>query len=229
MSERHDPDPAERDELTEQDLAIATLVGRYVERREQGAAPCAHDLLAVAAEFGDAAVDELRTVLAFYEAMRASRGRRPLTGRPATRGWHALAGVRVGGDRPASGAGHRVQEDQMATTTQQTGRLVALDRIRVPENVRALDEAHVEALAGSIKLQGMLVPLVVRERRRRLRAGRRLSPHRRRALARPGRGAGRRARRRHRGRRPRGREHHAQAAQPLRGGQGRPRDARPPA
>jgi hypothetical protein len=51
----------------------------------------------------------------------------------------------------------------MATTIQQTGRLVALDRIRVPENVRALDEAHVEALAGSIKLQGMLVPLVVRE------------------------------------------------------------------
>jgi ParB/RepB/Spo0J family partition protein len=33
----------------------------------------------------------------------------------------------------------------------------------VPDNVRALDEAHVEALAGSIKLQGMLVPLVVRE------------------------------------------------------------------
>jgi ParB/RepB/Spo0J family partition protein len=51
----------------------------------------------------------------------------------------------------------------MATTIQQAGRRVALERIRVPENVRALDEAHVEALAGSIKLQGMLVPLVVRE------------------------------------------------------------------
>ena len=51
----------------------------------------------------------------------------------------------------------------MATTIQQAGRLVALDRIRVPENVRALDGAHVEALAGSIKLQGILVPLVVRE------------------------------------------------------------------
>jgi hypothetical protein len=71
--------------------------------------------------------------------------------------------VRVGGDRPASGAGCRVQEDQGATSTQQPGRLLALDRIRVPDNVRALDEAHVEALAGSIKLQGMLVPLVVRE------------------------------------------------------------------
>jgi hypothetical protein len=69
----HDgPDPAERPELTEQDLAIATLVGRYVERREHHEAPCAHDLLAVAAEFGASAVDELRTVLASYEAMCAS-------------------------------------------------------------------------------------------------------------------------------------------------------------
>jgi hypothetical protein len=66
------PDPCERAQLTEQDLAVATLVGRYVERREQGGAPCAHDLLAVAAEFGTTAVDELRTVLVFYEAMRAS-------------------------------------------------------------------------------------------------------------------------------------------------------------
>ena len=51
----------------------------------------------------------------------------------------------------------------MAITAEQAGRHVALDRIRVPENVRALDDAHVQALAGSIKLQGMLVPLVVRE------------------------------------------------------------------
>jgi hypothetical protein len=27
--------------LSEQDLAVATLVGRYVERREGGGAPCA--------------------------------------------------------------------------------------------------------------------------------------------------------------------------------------------
>ena len=51
----------------------------------------------------------------------------------------------------------------MATTNQQAGRHLPLERIRVPENVRALDEAHVEALVGSIKLQGMLVPLVVRD------------------------------------------------------------------
>jgi hypothetical protein len=71
MTERHYPDPPERAELTEQDLAIATLVGRYIERREHGVPPNVHDLLAAAAEFGDPAVDELRAVLAFYEAMRA--------------------------------------------------------------------------------------------------------------------------------------------------------------
>jgi hypothetical protein len=65
-------DYPERVELTEQDLAIAALVGRYVERREHQEAPCMHDLLAAAAEFGDTAVDVLRTVLACYEAMRAS-------------------------------------------------------------------------------------------------------------------------------------------------------------
>jgi hypothetical protein len=77
MIERHHPDPVERDELTEQDLAIATLVGRYVERREAGQPPCAHDLLAIAAEFGNTAVDSLRTVLACYEAMRATEDHAP--------------------------------------------------------------------------------------------------------------------------------------------------------
>ena len=70
MIDRSHPDPAERTGLTEQDLAVATLVGRYVERREAGGPAWAHDLLAVAAEFGDAAVEVLRTVLACYEAMR---------------------------------------------------------------------------------------------------------------------------------------------------------------
>jgi hypothetical protein len=63
-------------ELSEQDLAIATLVGRYVERRESGGAPCAHDLIGVASEFGEAAVDQLGTVLTFYEAMRAAEDAR---------------------------------------------------------------------------------------------------------------------------------------------------------
>ena len=51
----------------------------------------------------------------------------------------------------------------MATTTHETGRHVALVDLRVPENVRALDPEHVKALAGSIKLQGILVPVVVRD------------------------------------------------------------------
>lgn len=71
MIDRHHADPSERVGLTEQDLMIAALVGRYVERREHNETPCVHDLLAAAAEFGDAAVDVLRTVRACYEAMRA--------------------------------------------------------------------------------------------------------------------------------------------------------------
>jgi hypothetical protein len=50
----------------------------------------------------------------------------------------------------------------MATTTSSGGTLaVAVEEIRVPENVRELDGEHVQALAGSIALQGILVPLVV--------------------------------------------------------------------
>ena len=49
------------------------------------------------------------------------------------------------------------------TTIQQTGRRITLEQIRVPDNVRALDDAHVDALSGSIALQGMLVPVVVRD------------------------------------------------------------------
>jgi hypothetical protein len=66
-SERRDEAarPRSAREFSERDLLIATLVGRYVERRERGDAPCAHDLLAVAAEHGDSAVAELRDVLAF--------------------------------------------------------------------------------------------------------------------------------------------------------------------
>jgi ParB/RepB/Spo0J family partition protein len=50
------------------------------------------------------------------------------------------------------------------STTITSARTVALEQIHTPENVRVLDAAHVKALAGSIELQGVLVPLVVRER-----------------------------------------------------------------
>jgi hypothetical protein len=45
MTDRHHPTPAEHAELTDHDLAIATLVGRYIERREHHETPCAHELL----------------------------------------------------------------------------------------------------------------------------------------------------------------------------------------
>jgi hypothetical protein len=70
MIDTGDHDPADRGPLSEQDLVVAALVGRYIERREHDETPCAHDLLAAAAEFGDTAVDVLRAVLACYEAMR---------------------------------------------------------------------------------------------------------------------------------------------------------------
>jgi ParB family transcriptional regulator, chromosome partitioning protein len=51
----------------------------------------------------------------------------------------------------------------MATTapTAAAGLTLPLARIHVPENVRALNSEHVDALAASIALQGMLVPIVV--------------------------------------------------------------------
>jgi hypothetical protein len=77
MIDRHHHDPGERAELTEHDLAITALVGRYIERRERHETPCVHDLLPAAAEFADTASDVLRTVLAGYKAMRAHGDRDP--------------------------------------------------------------------------------------------------------------------------------------------------------
>ena len=39
MTDRHRADPAQREPLTDQDLAIAALVGRYIERREHHESP----------------------------------------------------------------------------------------------------------------------------------------------------------------------------------------------
>ena len=51
----------------------------------------------------------------------------------------------------------------MAISTPVTGELrLALDEILVRENVRELDDAHVDNLAQSIALRGLLVPLIVR-------------------------------------------------------------------
>ena len=51
----------------------------------------------------------------------------------------------------------------MTPSTPASGELrLALDEIRVRDNVRELDGEHVENLAQSIALRGLLVPLIVR-------------------------------------------------------------------
>jgi len=52
----------------------------------------------------------------------------------------------------------------MATTTHETGRPCRARRHPRPrQRVRDLDPEHVKVLAGSIKLQGILIPVVVRD------------------------------------------------------------------
>jgi hypothetical protein len=70
MTERHHHDPAERLVLEELDRVVSELLTRYLERRDAGVTPGAHDLLAAAAEFGPRAVGLLRAGMAFYELMR---------------------------------------------------------------------------------------------------------------------------------------------------------------
>jgi ParB/RepB/Spo0J family partition protein len=48
------------------------------------------------------------------------------------------------------------------TTPMLESQAAPLASIQIPENVRDLDQDHVDALARSIVLQGMLVPVVVR-------------------------------------------------------------------
>jgi ParB-like chromosome segregation protein Spo0J len=50
------------------------------------------------------------------------------------------------------------------TTTRVASRRqrIALERIAIPDNVRELDTEHVDALAASIELRGLLVPVIVR-------------------------------------------------------------------
>jgi ParB/RepB/Spo0J family partition protein len=59
------------------------------------------------------------------------------------------------------GAGHRVTGGHNGHDLRRS-RAIALSQVRVPENVRELDRQHVDALARSIALQGLLVPVVVR-------------------------------------------------------------------
>jgi hypothetical protein len=71
MTGRHDPQFPLRARLTDEDLAIIDLVGRFIDRREHGQTASVHDLLAAAAEVGDSAAAKIRAVLACCEAVRA--------------------------------------------------------------------------------------------------------------------------------------------------------------
>jgi len=62
-------------EPSERELVVAALLGRYIERRDRRLTPAVLDLVAAAAEFGDRAALDLRTDIAFYEAMRAQAAR----------------------------------------------------------------------------------------------------------------------------------------------------------
>lgn len=68
---------------------------------------------------------------------------------------------------PALG-GATETEVHLMTTVTAPPQLVALDLIDVGENVRDLDQGHVDALASSIALRGLLTPLVVRPNGERL-------------------------------------------------------------
>ena len=71
MSGHDHADPSDRARIAEEALFLAGLVGEYADRRDRGQAPCAQDLLARGAEFGDGARAKLRTALALYEALLA--------------------------------------------------------------------------------------------------------------------------------------------------------------
>jgi ParB-like nuclease domain len=54
------------------------------------------------------------------------------------------------------------QRSSATTSSTSADTTLALDEISVRENVRELDTEHVDALAQSIKLRGLLVPVIVR-------------------------------------------------------------------
>jgi len=67
MTWRDYPDPADRLVDDERDQAIADLLGEYIVRRENRTTPMVLDLLAAADEYGDAAIAQMRDLIAFYE------------------------------------------------------------------------------------------------------------------------------------------------------------------
>ena len=64
-------DPADPFELDAEDHLVARLLGGSVERRADGIRPAGDsDVVACATEFGDRATENIRSVIALYEASR---------------------------------------------------------------------------------------------------------------------------------------------------------------
>ena len=65
------PDPAEREELRDEDAILADLMAEYMLRREAGVIIIYPDLLARAEEFGDRVAANFETLVVYWELKRA--------------------------------------------------------------------------------------------------------------------------------------------------------------
>jgi hypothetical protein len=73
MSAYHDnyyPDPAEREELGDEDMILTDLMAEYMLRREAGVVVIYPELLARAQEFGDRVAANFETLVVYWELKR---------------------------------------------------------------------------------------------------------------------------------------------------------------
>jgi hypothetical protein len=64
------PDPAEREELRDEDEVLADLMCEYMTRREAGVVVIFPDLLARAEEFGERVAENFETLVVYWELKR---------------------------------------------------------------------------------------------------------------------------------------------------------------
>jgi hypothetical protein len=64
------PDPAEREELREEDAVLTDLMAEYMLRREAGVIVIDPELLARAEEFGDRVAANFETLVVYWELKR---------------------------------------------------------------------------------------------------------------------------------------------------------------
>lgn len=70
MSYSDYPDPAERDELREEDTLLTELLGEYMDQRGAGALTIYPNLLARAQEHGDRVAANFETLVVYWELKR---------------------------------------------------------------------------------------------------------------------------------------------------------------